>query len=87
MNAQRNTYDSAPDLATRALKRRRRQDSATLLPVLGAFLLLSPFIRIFSSADTILGLPAAFVYIFGSWLGLIILARQLARAILRDDPS
>lgn len=74
-----------PDLAQRALKRRRRQDSATLLPLLGMFLLLSPIIWIFATSGTILGLPAVFVYVFGSWLGLIILARRLAHAIMRDD--
>lgn len=82
-----NPPDRAPDLAQRALERRRRQDSAMLLPILGAFLLLSPIIWVFAQAGTILGLPAVFVYVFGVWLGLIILARRLARAFLRDDPG
>lgn len=82
-----NSPRPAPDLAQRALQRRRRQDSATLLPLLGAFLLLSPIIWIFAGMGTIFGLPAVFVYIFGSWIGLIILARWLARAMMRDDPG
>ncbi|MEX0971226.1 MAG: hypothetical protein WD046_12360 [Paracoccaceae bacterium] len=76
-----------PDLAQRALERRRRQDFAGLLPILGGFLLLSPIIWVFAQAGTILGLPAVFVYVFGVWLGLILLARRLARAIMRDDPG
>jgi len=87
MTAARKPNTGAPDLAQRALERRRRQDSAMFLPILGGFLLLSPLIWVFAGAGTILGLPAVFVYIFGSWLGLIILARQLARAIMRDDPG
>jgi hypothetical protein len=76
-----------PDLAQRALERRRRQDAATLLPVLGAFLLISPLIWVFASDGSIFGLPSAFVYIFGVWLLLILLARRLARALMRDEPS
>ena len=70
-----------PDLATSATRLRKIQDSALLLPLIGAFLLLSPLITVFTGPATLFGLPLIFVYVFGVWLGLVILARAMARRL------
>ncbi len=67
------------DLAASATRKRKLRDGALLLPLFGAFLLVSPLITIFTGPGTFFGLPMIFVYIFGVWLGLVILARALAR--------
>ena len=72
---------SGPDLASDASRKRKLRDSAMLLPAFGAFLLVSPLITVFSSASTVFGLPLIFVYIFGVWLGLVLLARAMARRL------
>ena len=75
---------SDPDLGKSASKTRKTRDTAMLLPLVGAFLLLSPLITIFVAPATLFGLPSIFVYIFGVWLGLVLLARALAQ---RLDPG
>ncbi len=72
---------NSPDLATSATRKRKLRDSALLLPLFGVFLLVSPFITIFTGPITVFGLPLIFVYIFGVWLGLVILARAMARRL------
>jgi hypothetical protein len=72
---------SGPDLASDASRKRKLRDSAMLLPVFGAFLLVSPLITVFSGATTVFGLPLIFVYIFGVWLGLVLVARAMARRL------
>ena len=70
-----------PDLAAAAAGTRKLRDGALLLPVFGAFLLVSPLIMVFSGPVTVFGLPLIFVYIFGVWLGLVLLARAMARRL------
>ncbi|MCF6273274.1 MAG: hypothetical protein L3J37_08815 [Rhodobacteraceae bacterium] len=70
-----------PDLGTSTTRKRKLRDSAVLLPVLGAFLLVSPLITIFTGAGTLFGLPLIFIYIFGVWLGLVLAARAMARRL------
>jgi len=70
-----------PDLASDATRNRKLRDSALLLPAFGAFLLISPLITVFTGATTILGLPLIFIYIFGVWLGLVLVARAMARRL------
>jgi len=72
---------NSPDLATSAAKNRKLRDSALLLPLFGAFLLVSPIATIFTGPVSLFGLPLIFVYIFGVWLGLVILARYMARRL------
>ena len=73
------------DLAERALERRKREDTALILPALGVILLVTPFLNIFAGADRILGMPAAYVYVFAVWAGLILLTRRLARRLSQGD--
>ncbi len=70
-----------PDLAQRAYRRKKIKDAALVLPVLGAFLLASPIIKIFSTDGYIFGLPLPYVYIFGVWVFLVIAARRMARLL------
>lgn len=72
---------TTPDLASGAARKRKLRDSALLLPIFGAFLLVSPLITVFTGATTLFGLPLIFVYIFGVWLGLVLLARAMARRL------
>lgn len=75
------------DLAERAMERRKREDAALLVPLLGVVLLMSPFLNIFAGFERIAGLPAAYVYVFTVWAGLILLTRKLARRLSRGIES
>jgi len=72
---------NSPDLASDAARERKLRDGALLLPFFGAFLLVSPLITVFTGVTTIFGLPLIFVYIFGVWLGLVLIARAMARRL------
>jgi len=73
------------DLAERALIRRKREDAALAVPALGVLLLVSPVMNIFTRDGTILGLPAAFVWVFAVWVFLILLTRRLTRRLQSAD--
>jgi len=60
-------------------RRRRAQDAARLLPILGAFLVLLPVL--WGGGGTRSGI----IYIFVVWLGLIIVAAVLARVLQEPD--
>ena len=72
---------NSPDLASDATRERKLRDGALLLPLFGAFLLVSPLITVFTGVSTIFGLPLIFIYIFGVWLGLVLIARAMARRL------
>ena len=61
--------------------RQRLRSAAVVLPFLGAFLLLPPFLPLFTARVQVLGMPLIVVYIFGVWAALIALAWWLARGI------
>jgi hypothetical protein len=65
--------------------RQRTRDAALILPILGAFLLISPTASVFNSTTTVLGLPVVVLYVFGVWLGLILGAIALARRLSSDE--
>lgn len=74
--------DQPPDdFAERALHRRKREDTALAIPLLGVVLLCSPLLNVVAGPLTVFGLPAGFAYIFAAWLGLIIVTRALARRL------
>lgn len=62
-------------------RRERLADLAILLPLLGAFALLSPLVRAFAQPLEVAGAPLIVVYIFGVWAALILVAALLARSI------
>ncbi len=74
-----------PGLAREAVLRRKRRDAARLLPILGVFLLVSPFIDLFAGPARIAGLPLPAVYVFAVWFGLIAATARLARRLAADD--
>ncbi|MCP5086599.1 MAG: hypothetical protein GY952_07355 [Rhodobacteraceae bacterium] len=65
----------------RAQPTRKIRESAALLPLLGIFLLLTPLISAFTQDSFTGGIPKAVSYIFGIWIGLIVLAAILARRL------
>ncbi len=72
---------SRTDLALSASRKRKLRDGAKLLPVIGAFLFLSPIITVFTGPLSLFGLPLIFIYVFGVWLGLVLAARAMARRL------
>lgn len=76
--------DPDQDLAERALGRRKREDAAFVVPLVGVTLLVSPILNIFSDG-TVAGLPASYVYLFAVWAGLILVTRSLARRLVRGE--
>ena len=73
------------DLAERAFRRRRRQDAALALPLLGVLLLGTPVLALFTKDILIFGAPLPFLYVFGVWFILILLARRMARVLSQDE--
>ncbi len=49
----------------------RLRDAASLLPVIGLFLLMPPVIALFVAPVRVLGVPLIVAYLFGVWLVLI----------------
>jgi len=72
---------NSPDLASASARNRKLREGALLLPIFGAFLLISPLITVFTGVQTLFGLPLIFVYIFGVWLGLVLIARAMSRRL------
>lgn len=65
---------------------RKLRDRALVLPLTGLFLLMPPVALIFHSEAKLFGLPVTMIYLFVVWAGLILAARQQAKA-LRDTTS
>lgn len=74
-----------PDLAERAFRRRRRQDAALVLPIFGVIMLITPVFTLFTKDITVFGLPLPFLYVFGVWFILIILANRLAHILNKGN--
>ncbi|MGB0498172.1 MAG: hypothetical protein ACPGID_07520 [Rubricella sp.] len=71
----------------RVRRRRRRQDGAVLLPIIGVIALMPPVAPFFGGDRQIAGLPLQVVYVFGVWLLLILAARRVARLLMQDEPG
>ncbi len=74
-------------LARDRYRRRRLMDAARLLPVLAGFVFLVPMLWAVGSRTTV-----GYLYLFGAWLLLILLAGVLSRGLSRlqdktDDPE
>ena len=63
----------------------KHRDLAALLPIIGAFLFMSPLILAFNSIRLVFGLPVIALYIFGVWLLLILGAALLSRHLSDED--
>lgn len=79
------TDKSPPDLAERAFRRRRRQDAALVLPIFGVVVFITPIFTIFTKDILIFGAPLPFLFIFGFWFLLIVLARRMSRVLAKGD--
>ena len=74
-----------PDLAERAFRRRRRQDAALVLPLFGIAIFITPILTILTKDVLIFGAPLPFLFIFGFWFLLILLARRMSRLLTKGD--
>ncbi len=64
------------------MKFRPLETTITLL-LLGVFLLMPPFVLLFSSSTRISGIPVIVLYVLGIWLLLIICTALLSRLYSR----
>lgn len=64
-------------LARQSYRRRRLEDAARLLPVLGVFLFLLPLL----APDV--GTAAQGLYLFAAWFGLIVATAVISRGLTR----
>jgi hypothetical protein len=63
----------------------RAQNLAVLVPLIGLFILMPPFISLFTAPLTVFGLPLVVVYLFGVWAALIVFTGLLARRLANTD--
>lgn len=61
------------------LKRSLRYSRLIALFTLGCIALLYPLISLFNRATTVFGIPLLYVYLYGTWVVLIVLARLAAK--------
>ena len=64
---------------------RRVQAAALLLPLVGLFLLVPPFITLFAGPVRVFGVPLIVVYLFTVWAALAVAAALLARRLPPTD--
>jgi hypothetical protein len=69
---------AAPPSLPPRLRPRRAQSLAALLPMLGAFLLVPPFITVFAADASIFGVPMLLAYMLAVWVALIFGAWRLS---------
>jgi hypothetical protein len=55
--------------------------------LLGALLLTYPLLALFNRAETVLGMPLLYAYLFGAWLALIVLVALAARGAPEAHPD
>ncbi|MDG4648127.1 hypothetical protein P6F26_06705 [Roseibacterium sp. SDUM158017] len=73
-------------LERRTYRKNRLQDAARLLPVLGMILFFGP-VFITGEDGQGAGLAAWLVYLFVTWLCLIVVAMLVSRSLARDAPD
>jgi hypothetical protein len=62
-------------------RQHRPRDALIALFVLGAFLLLPPFLLVFNRPEPVLGIPLFYLYLFLAWALLIGLGAAAARRL------
>ncbi|HTQ78176.1 MAG TPA: hypothetical protein VMI15_09145 [Burkholderiales bacterium] len=77
----------APERPTPPERAARARDAAIVLPLLGLFLLLPPVISLFAVPLELAGVPLVVVYLFSVWLGLVLGAALLGRALEPRPPA
>lgn len=77
------------DRAGQERRDRRTRDRSLVLLIIGLVFLMPPIAGVFHVEARVFGLPATLLYLFAVWGLLIILARNLARALTKitDTPG
>lgn len=72
------------------MSRQKTRDAILVVAIFGLWLLMPPSLAVFDRPVGIAGIPLIVVYVFGVWLGLIVvtmaLSRRIGREIRRDRP-
>ena len=59
----------------------RLRERALALPVVCLILFSPPLLTIFGRPVDVAGVPLSYLYVFGAWLGVILLGRRLAERL------
>ncbi len=65
----------------------RVQSAAVLVPLAALFLLMPPFVLLFTTPRMVFGVPLIVLYIFGVWALLVAVTWQLARRLAAPPPE
>lgn len=76
----------SPYLDVKSYRRKRLIDMARLLPIFGGILIVFPLPLLFVNDDLTTDATPMALYLFGVWIGLILLALIFAR-LLRDPTA
>lgn len=68
------------------MRAQRTREAAGLLAVVGLFLLMPPVVGLFATPVSLAGVPLIVVYLFAVWLGLVLAAARLGRALEPTAP-
>ena len=77
-------------MATRSMERapsHRARSAAVLVPLIGLFLLMPPFITVFTGPVRPWGIPLIVVYIFCVWVALVLVTALLVRRLRTAAPA
>jgi hypothetical protein len=74
-------HGSRPKMNTKGAGSARMRDAATVLPIIGLFLLMPPVITLFAAHVSVAGVPLIVVYLFSVWLALIVGTAWIARRL------
>lgn len=61
------------------------RDSIVALTVIGTWLMMPPMLEVFQGPPAIFGMPMIVVYLFGTWLVLIVTTALVVRRIARFE--
>lgn len=68
-----------------AAGRRKARDIAAVLPLAWVFLIMPPMVYASVGAGELFGIPATVIYMFGVWLGVIVLTAWNNSRLAADD--
>jgi hypothetical protein len=65
----------------------RARNLAVLLPLLGVFLFMPPFVTLFAANAAPWGVPLVVAYLFGAWAALLVACALLGRVLMPPEPG
>lgn len=68
------------------MRAQRTREAAGLLAFVGLFLLMPPVVGLFATPLSLAGVPLIVLYLFAVWLGLVLAAARLGRALEAAAP-